>query len=199
MSKKTKFRVALVLLVLFGLPFVSLYYLNQGLKLRKERRIPSFTLNRPDGSIFDSKQLEGKVWVAAFLFTRCGERCEPQVAALEKLQELFQDEPRFAEVMITIDPGFDSLPQLRNFAIAHDIQPKTWHLLTGSRDSIYNLILGGFLGKVKYGDGDPQRMQPDKKLVLIKPDFHIAGYYPVADSTDLMRLIDDIRGQLASM
>ncbi len=195
MNRKGRIRLFIAVFVLFILPLISYLFLTKGAELQKHKRVPPFSLTDQSGQTFDSQMLDKKVWVASFIFTRC-DQCENQIQAFENLQQKYADNADVELVMITIDPENDSLPVLMNFAYSWKIDPEKWHLLRGEKKNIYNLILGGFCGKVNYGEGNPEIMEADDKIVLINKEGFIRGYFPVEDADDLARLTKAIENQL---
>ena len=53
-------------------------------------KLPEFTLTDKTGGSFGSADLHGEVWIADFIFTRCGGTCPMQTAEKVKLQEELQ-------------------------------------------------------------------------------------------------------------
>jgi len=195
MNGKGRIRLFLAVFVLFILPLISYLFLTKGADLQKHKKIPAFSFSDQTGHEFDSRLLTGKVWVASFIFTRCN-HCDHQIQTFVDLQQKYSGNPDFKLVMISIDPENDTLKILQNFAYSLHIDSNMWHLMSGPRKQVYDLILSGFCGKVKYGDGNPELMKADDKLVLISKQGFIRGYFPVEDSTDFLRLTEAIDKQL---
>ncbi|MDQ2720372.1 MAG: SCO family protein, partial [Bacteroidota bacterium] len=86
--------------------------------------------------------LKGKIIVLDFFFTRCPTICPQLAKAMKRLQNSFPNSDSIVQfVSITVDPKHDSLQQLRNWARKFNVNPDSWWLLTGNRDSIYQLAL----------------------------------------------------------
>jgi protein SCO1/2 len=61
---------------------------------------------------------------------------------MRKLQKSFPNNDSIVQfVSISIDPKHDSVRQLRNWAAKFHVNPDSWWLGTGDRDSIYNFAL----------------------------------------------------------
>ena len=92
--------------------------------------------------------LKGKVIVLDFFFTRCPTICPQLGTAMKKLQKSFPNNDSIVQfVSISVDPKHDSVGQLRKWAEKFDVNPDSWWLLTGDRDSIYKFALAGNQGK----------------------------------------------------
>ena len=61
---------------------------TESIRLRKLRALPDFNLIDTNGDRFGLKDLEGKVWVADFIFTRCAGPCLLLTQKMGELQKL---------------------------------------------------------------------------------------------------------------
>ena len=86
--------------------------------------------------------LKGKIIVLDFFFTRCPSIC-PQIAkAMKKLQNSFTNNDSIVQfISISVDPVHDSVAELRKWAEKFNVDPDSWWVLTGNRDSIYNFAI----------------------------------------------------------
>ena len=69
---------------------------------------PPFHLTAQNGQRFDSKSLEGHVWVADFFFTSCPGPCPLMSKKLGELQRQTSDLPDLKIVSFTVDPATDT-------------------------------------------------------------------------------------------
>jgi protein SCO1/2 len=63
---------------------------------------------------------------------------------LVELQEEFTGLDNFGIASITINPEYDTPMVLKEYAEEYGIKDMDWHLLTGARDTIYDLANVGF-------------------------------------------------------
>jgi cytochrome oxidase Cu insertion factor (SCO1/SenC/PrrC family)/PAS domain-containing protein len=111
------------------------------------KRAPEFELTDQGGAAYGSAQLQGKVWIVNFMFTRCTSTCPLQTARLAEAQATLRTDPvwdgiRF--VSITVDPEFDSAEVLQQYAAGYQADPEHWKFLTGTREAIWQLSADGF-------------------------------------------------------
>ena len=104
-------------------------------------KLPEFTLTDETGGSFGSADLHGEVWIADFIFTRCGGTCPMQTAEKVKLQEELGEGVRL--VTFTVDPEFDTPAVLAEYGKAHGAG-REWKFLTGPRGDLWNLSSNGF-------------------------------------------------------
>lgn len=110
------------------------------------RLVESFSFTDQDGNSFGSDQLNGQVWIADFIFTKCETVCPPMTFEMAELQKQFANEGLDVEfVSFTVDPSIDSSDVLKEYIGQYTDDESNWHLLTGySQDVIKNLALEQF-------------------------------------------------------
>jgi protein SCO1 len=106
--------------------------------------IPDFTLTDQRGRPVRRADLEGKVWVAGFIFTNCPEECPLMTAEMAQLQSDLANMPDFRLVSISVDPERDTPPVLSQYAARFNADPERWLFLTGDKGAIYRLAREGF-------------------------------------------------------
>ena len=195
MKSKNILIVISVIILLIVLPLISYYYLKEGETLRNQRKVPPFQFLNYTGDSISSEDLKGSIYVANFVFTRCEYTCDELNKAFSALQDSIANQENLKLVTITIDPEFDTLPALKQYANKYNADPDRWYFLTGERQKIYDLVLGGFFGKVVYGE-TPQKMKADQKIALINEDGYIRGYYEIEDDEDVVTFINAVRKEL---
>jgi protein SCO1/2 len=86
---------------------------------------------------FYTDVLKGKTVVVNAFFTTCTSVCPPMNRNMEKIQEAFGD--RVGRdvflVSITVDPGVDTPPRLKNYAQKFHARPG-WVFLTGKKENL---------------------------------------------------------------
>lgn len=106
-----------------------------------------FRFTERSGKEITQEDLRGRVWIAAFIFTRCKSSCPRITAAMSKLQEKLEG-CSVQLVSISVDPEYDTPEVLTDFAKRYRADPERWWFLTGDRDATYDLIRSGFLQAV---------------------------------------------------
>ena len=107
---------------------------------------PQFALTERHGGEVTTNDLEGKVWIASFVFTRCTMGC-PQVTTTMRT---LQDDLKLAEaddlrlVTFTVDPENDTLDKLKKYAETFKAHETRWLFLTGKEKVVRPLLQKGF-------------------------------------------------------
>ena len=144
--------------------------------------LPGFSLLDTAGEPYGSADLEGQVYVANFIFTRCTAICPMLTSAMARLDRRYLE----AEVdgihlvSITVDPEFDTPEKLAAYAQKFGVDRERWTMLTGPPERIEELVEKGF----KTGIGAPEAMGEglvdiahSGKFVLVDQLGGIRGYY----------------------
>jgi protein SCO1/2 len=149
-------------------------------------QVPGFQLTSPAGGVFDRKILDGKIWVADFIFTSCGSSCPMMSAKMRQVQSQASADVKL--VSFTVDPEHDTPPVLAEYARRYAAQPGRWYFLTGDRARLNSLSLDTF--KLNSVDGS---LNHSTRFVLVDRQSRIRGYYGTEDDNGLPRLLRDIR------
>lgn len=105
--------------------------------------IPEFSLIDQNGDSFGLENVDGKVWVANFIFTSCATECPLLSRRMQEISEIFEGQDRVELVSISIDPRTDNPERLRKYAEAFGSRPN-WSFLTGETREIEFLSSEGF-------------------------------------------------------
>lgn len=156
--------------------------------LPKISKIEPFSLVNQESKPFGYSQLQDKVWVVNFIFTRCKGPCPLMTEKMASLQSEFGKDSRVHYVTITMDANFDSPEVLKAFGKKHQADFNTWNFLTGDPDLIVDIARNIF--KVP-SDKNPE--MHTTRFVLVDAKNHIRGYYDSLDEGSLNSLKQDIK------
>lgn len=149
--------------------------------------VPEFKLTERSGRDIERAGLDGRVWAANFIFTRCPGPC-PMMSV--RAQELTRALPDLTMVSFTSDPEFDTPEVLAKYAVKYKANPKQWLFLTGPKAEMSRIAK-----EFKFGGID----QPDMhstRFVLVDGKAQIRGYYDSNDPEALARLRRDAQALL---
>lgn len=137
-----------LLLLLLSL---ALAFLLAGLNSRvaRNQRLPfygqvgNFMLTNQSGNAISLGDLEGQVWVADIIFTRCPGPCLRMSRQMKELQTALPSTSRAKLVSLTTDPDFDTPAILMKYAGRFEADTNRWMFLTGTKKEIGDLAVGG--------------------------------------------------------
>ncbi|MCG9909670.1 MAG: SCO family protein [Flavobacteriales bacterium] len=158
-----------------------------------QHQIPAFSFTDQDGNIVTEKTVEGKVYVADFIFTTCPSICPIMTGNLKKVQDEFASRSDFMILSHSIDPDYDQPAVLRKYADEKGADTRIWKFLTGDRDSIYSICENQYMAFAQKDDKAPGGYIHSGFLVLIDKNRHIRGAYDGTEEGKTEDLIRDIR------
>lgn len=118
---------------------------NWKVKLAQLGYVKPFMFKNQDGVPVTEKDLLGKVTVVEYFFTTCKGICPRMHAGMKTVYEAYKDEPDFMILAHTCDPEIDSVARLKVYADSMQIDTKKWVLVTGRKDSLYQMARNSYL------------------------------------------------------
>lgn len=159
--------------------------------------IPKFELIDQTGKKFTDRDLFNKIYVANFYFTTCPGICKDMAAQMIRVQEKFKSYEGFAIVSHSVDPTNDTLEAIQEYARLNKADSKVWHLCTGNRDVIYKLGVDNYKLPAQEDAKAPGGFLHSEYMVLVDKDKRIRGYYDGTKTTEVNKLMEDIKVLLA--
>ena len=157
--------------------------------------VGAFSLVNQQGETLSADSLRGKVWVAAFFFTRCPTICPRITRRMRAFQVAAQSSAQPATlVSFSVDPDNDTPPVLLEYATHYGADLRSWSFLTGDLEVVKRTVVDGFKLALD-GKADPGAENGGiihgSHLVLVDRQLGIRGYYRTDDEDDMTRLLED--------
>jgi len=156
-------------------------------------KIGHFRLVDQDSAIITNKTLDGKIYVADFFFTSCRTICPIMKSQMMRVYEKIKSDPEVLLVSHTIDPEYDTVALLHDYADRLGVSSDKWHFLTGSKDSIYYLAQTSYFVTAMEDDADPDGFIHSGAFLLIDKEGRIRGKYDGTKDEDVNKLLEDIQ------
>jgi protein SCO1 len=157
--------------------------------------LPAFTFTRQDGRPFGLQQLQGRPFVANFIFTRCPTVCPLFSRKMAALQGRTRDVgAQLALVSFSVDPKYDTPERLAAYARRYGADEARWSFLTGDFQQLKGTIEGGFkisMGRETPDETDLMGIFHGTHFVLVDGAGHVRGYYDSSDAEATERLVQD--------
>lgn len=112
---------------------------------------------------------------------------------MERVNTLIQDIPETFIISHSVNPAHDSVPVLAEYAKSIHADSKNWMLVTGKKKEIYDIAIDGYKLGVDEDVRSPGGFLHSEMFVLVDKDKRIRGYYNGTDSTQVDKLIQDIK------
>ena len=161
----------------------------------------NITLLNQLGDTVSLYDIQNKIIVADFFFTRCPSICPDMTKNMARLQQSFShykqgrktvDSSIVRFLSFSIDPERDSVAALRKYADKFKIDHDNWWMLTGNKKTIYDFALNELKLGLVDGEGVDSSFIHTQKFVLLDKDYLVRGYYNGLDTTSLTALAEDI-------
>lgn len=161
-------------------------------------QLPEFTMTAvgPNAeSPFGRAEMEGRVWVVDFIFTRCTGPCPVLTGNLAALGETLPAE--VGMLSVSVDPEGDTPPRLRAYANRFGADPHRWVFLRGTVEDTYRVMYAVFRQPMSMNPNAPEgrRVMHSTRFVLVDREGAIRGFYDGLGS-DSNRLVRDARSLL---
>jgi protein SCO1/2 len=149
---------------------------------------PHFAMTDQNAKPFDSDQLKGNVWVAAFVFTNCPGVCPMMTQRMAKLQSTVPSKD-VKLVSISVDPERDTPEVLKQYAQRFKADESRWHFLTGEKSAMLEAAKGLKLS-VTSAEGD-KPITHAETFLLVDRQGRVRGIYDSKDEQELNQLTRD--------
>ena len=157
-----------------------------------EHSVSEFELLSQNGDTVGLESIEGKIYVADFFFTTCGNICPKMTTQMKILHDYYLQNDDIMFVSHTVYPEEDSVPVLKAYADKYEINPNKWLLLTGEKQTIYDLARKSYFAVLTEGDGGERDFIHTENFMLMDKSQRIRGYYDGTFPEDMERLKADI-------
>lgn len=155
-------------------------------------RVDSFAFVDQTGDTVTQDNLNGKVTVVNYFFTRCTGICPRMNKNMDKIYEDFKTEPDFQIFSNTVDPDNDSVPVMAKYAEQWGADAKVWKFLTGPRKELFEVAVHQYLLSVADSLGVNDQFVHTQFFALVDKDRRLRGFYDGLKPEDLDKLKKDI-------
>lgn len=157
-----------------------------------EHSVAEFELYSQLGDTIGLKDVAGKIYVADFFFTTCGNICPVMTGEMKKLHDFYLDDQEVMFVSHTVFPEIDSVQVLKAYADDYGVNHAKWLMLTGPKPDIYRLARKSYFAVLTEGDGGERDFVHTENFMLMDKKQRIRGYYDGTSPEDMERLKKDI-------
>jgi protein SCO1 len=147
----------------------------------EKKKVSSFSFLNQDNNLVSNLDYLGKVYVVEFFFTTCPSICPKMNRNLVDIQNEFQDLKNFGIVSLTINPDYDTVEVLKDYANNYGVTNPNWNFLTGNKKDILNLANIGFN---IYAEENPN----------VEGGFEHSGNFALVDKKGFLRSRNDKYG-----
>ena len=161
-------------------------------------RIADFAFVNQDGALVTNSSFKNKIYVADFFFINCPSICPEMSKQMYRVYEKFLENDQVSLLSHTIDPEYDTVAALANYARLLGVNSKKWQFVTGDKEQIYDIGETSYMVVANEDENAPGGFIHSGAFLLIDKERQVRGVYDgtVASQVDL--LIKDINKLLMS-
>jgi len=155
--------------------------------------IAPFQFVDQDSALITNDTFRDKIYVADFFFTTCRTICPIMKTQMLRVYQATEQMPDVLILSHTIDPEYDTVELLHEFARRLGVNSQRWHFVTGAKDSIYKIAQTSYFATAMEDKTEPDGFIHSGAFLLIDTHQRIRGKYDGTKEEDVNRLIIDIK------
>jgi protein SCO1/2 len=155
-------------------------------------KIGPFKFVDQDSAVVTNETFSNKIYVADFFFTSCRTICPIMKTQMLRVYDSTKNDPNVLILSHTIDPEYDTVGLLHDFANRLGVESSKWHFVTGVKDSIYSVAQKSYFSTAMEDKTEPDGFIHSGAFLLIDKDQRIRGKYDGTKEEDVNRLLADI-------
>ena len=156
--------------------------------------IAPFRFVNQDGNMLTDAAIKGKIHVADFIFTSCGNICPVMTEQMAQVGEAFENDTSVVILSYTVTPWVDTPEKLKKYKRDKGIHKKDWYFLTGNKATIYKLARQSYFAEENLGfNKDSTQFLHTEHFVLVDGSKRIRGIYNGTLQLEAEQLIKDIK------
>lgn len=154
--------------------------------------IADFSFINQDSGIVTNETFNNKIYVADFFFTTCPTICPIMKTQMLRVYTNFEDNNQVMFLSHTIDPEYDTVALLHDFANRLGVSSTKWHFVTGLKEDIYTIGQNSYMVTAMEDESEPGGYLHSGAFILVDKERRIRGLYDGTDEDQVDRLINDI-------
>lgn len=150
--------------------------------------IKPFELYDQDSAVITNEIMSSKVYVADFFFTSCPTICPTMKSQMLRVYNKFEGNAEVGFLSHTIDPEYDTIPLLRDYASRLDVNTDQWKFLWGEMEVVYDLAETSYMSIVNEDNDAPGGFIHSGAFLLVDKEGRLRGFYDgtVEEQVDVM-------------
>jgi len=154
--------------------------------------IKNFKFVDQDSSFITNETFENGIYVADFFFTSCPSICPIMKSQLLRVYAAFEDSSKVKILSHTIDPEYDNVEVLHDFASRLEVNSDKWHFVTGDKPIIYDMAQTSYYTGVRENGKAPGGYEHSGAFILVDNKRRIRGLYDGTKAESVDKLMIDI-------
>ncbi|WP_099157916.1 SCO family protein [Virgibacillus ndiopensis] len=156
--------------------------------------VNDFSYTNQNGESVSKSELDGKFWIADFIYTSCKTECPPMTYNMQKLQQQLKeaDLEDVQLVSFSVDPETDTPEVLKAYGESRGINFANWNFLTGyDIKTIKEFSIKSFKTPLeKTDEGD---FMHGINFFLVSPEGNAIEQYNGMERENMEKIVEDIK------
>ncbi|KHE67935.1 SCO family protein [Halobacillus sp. BBL2006] len=167
---------------------------SNGLSDTLDWEVQNFQATTQSEKPFSVEEMEGKVWLANFIFTSCETICPPMTRNMAKVQAMLKDEDIEAQIVsFSVDPTVDTPEKLKEFGSEHGADFSNWTFVTEyKQEQIQNFAQESFKTVAMKTEGNDQ-VTHGSSIYLVGKDGKVLKKYKGDVDVPYEQIVDDVK------
>ena len=189
--------------IFLNLLFISCTKEDKSEELTRLSLVSPFNLTESNGATLSNTNLNGKIWIAHFFYTRCGRECMVLGKRMGTIQKLTKSMDDVNLVSISVDPVGDTPEYLRYYAKQFKADTNRWFFLTGKKNEVYDLIIDSFLlpasPEISSRSEFPKNFIHSEKFAVVDKQGFVRAFFDGMDDKapeDVFETINKLKNEL---
>ena len=155
-------------------------------------KVADFSFIDQDSAVVTNDTFKDKVYVTDFFFTTCPSICPVMKKEMLRVYDEFKDNDDVLFLSHTIDPDYDTVALLHDYAERLGVSSKKWHFVTGDKEKIYDIGLNSYMVTAMEDKDTPGGYIHSGAFILVDKNRRIRGVYDGTSKDQVDILINDI-------
>ena len=161
-------------------------------------RIANFSFINQDSAIVTNASFKDQIYVADFFFINCPSICPEMSKQMYRVYEKFLENENIGLLSHTIDPVYDTVAALANYARLLGVSSPKWQFVTGDKQQIYDLGETSYMVVANEDENAPGGFIHSGAFLLIDKERQVRGVYDGTIDSQVDLLMKDIDKLLTS-
>lgn len=155
-------------------------------------KVADFSFVNQDSAVVNNDTFKDKIYVTDFFFTSCPTICPVMKKEMLRVYDEFEDNDNVLFLSHTIDPAYDTVALLHDYAERLGVSSDKWHFVTGNKEAIFDMGLKSYMVTAMEDKNSPGGFIHSGAFILVDKDRRIRGMYDGTVKEQVDVLINDI-------
>lgn len=156
-------------------------------------KVADFQFVDQDSTLITPQTFENKIYVTDFFFTSCPTICPVMKKQMLRVYEAFENNSEVALLSHTIDPEYDTVALLHEYAQRLGVKSDKWHFVTGEKDAIYETAQKSYMVTADEDGNAPGGFIHSGAFILVDKDRRIRGIYDGTKPEEVDQMMQDMQ------